>query len=344
MHEFRAEKRDISRMQLFINHKNQELHRLEVEQTVAERQLVSDAARIAILEGEYKQTTIRIEAAVARQVRIAEVALRNASEKARALWVLRQETERIRSDILKNEGFLEAIIVYRDFLVNLCPGRSDVMAYFHHPSVLLDEMHRVEHENLLIIQEYQHLHERLNAAAAPFRNRLEQTEQQELRAHAILAGIRQVEEIFGDLQPGEESDAECVRVASLVRKAYAKCFGGESDLSPLAILEKLENELEKMYRLEACVSPDFRAQKGNAKAQERREQQRRTKQALQKAEQQRKVQQAIERARKPMPRRWGRKVVERVIPIKEKKRAFERAEGKRREEERVEKLLFEENE
>jgi hypothetical protein len=81
-----------------------------------------------------------------------------------------------------------------------------------------------------------------------------------------------------------------------------------------------------------------------AKLKERRELQRLERQAQKEAEQQRKVQQAIERARKPIPRKFRRApIVERIIPLKGKVRSSEQAILKRIEEERLERLLFEDD-
>jgi hypothetical protein len=113
-----------------------------------------------------------------------------------------------------------------------------------------------------MIPKYQNAHERLNEVTGSFRDH---PEEQERHMEAILAGIQTAEEIFGEPKADNTSEADDARTASLVRKASAKCFGGESDLSTLTILEKLENDLEKMNRFEVYVNSNLREQPGNQK-------------------------------------------------------------------------------
>jgi hypothetical protein len=169
MHEFRDDTRDIYKIQLFIDHKHRELRELEREQRKAERELAADIARIPVLEDEYKKSSIQIAAAVARKTRMAEVAQRTLTEKRKEFHAVQQETELIRSAIVKNEGFRQTHSAYRDFLAIFRPRGIALTEFFTCPTVLLDDLHRIENENLFIIQHYNHLSEVFAASIASLR-------------------------------------------------------------------------------------------------------------------------------------------------------------------------------
>jgi hypothetical protein len=297
------------------------------------------------LTDEYKTTTIRIDAGVAHRRRVTDNAAQTTIEKARALQFARQETERIASEIAKNVELLEAMVSYRDFLTRLCPEDVSLLEHWHSPDVLLDELYRLESENLFIIEHYNRLNELSIASTVPFVEEFEVTRRQEEMAEELVRGIEIVQEFVGVLTPEQQHEVEAVeedynRISTAVRKAHRVCFGGKTDLTPLAILERFETEFERMYDLELGVAPEFKEQKRAAQEKERRELQRKAKHELHLMELQRKVLRAIERAKIPIPRKCGKPVVRRVIPIHERTRACELAIMKKREEERQERLLF----
>jgi hypothetical protein len=249
------------------------------------------------------------------------------------------------SAIARNVEMLEKAALYRDFLWRLCPDDREPMAFWASPGVMLDEIARIENETLFITEHYTRLSAIVEASIAPFSRTLEVTRQQEEIAEEMLRGIGAIEE-SPDAMPAEqqrrveEVDDEYVRIEGAVRKAHKGSFGGKTDLKPLAILEKFETEFERMYDLELGVDPEFRELKRAAQEKERRELQRKAWREWHLMEMQRKVMRAIERAKIPIPRKWGKKLVPRVIPRKERTRACELLEKRRREEQRQMQLLF----
>jgi hypothetical protein len=81
------------------------------------------------------------------------------------------------------------------------------------------------------------------------------------------------------------------------------------------MLERLENELERMYAATVRLSPQYLAEKQMAIDRARREEQRRQKQKTQELEQQRKMKAALERSTQPIHQRVGRPINPRMLPM-----------------------------
>jgi hypothetical protein len=348
MHEFREDTRDIYKAQLFIDHKRREMRHLERQKKKAEQDLVEDIARLAELDDEYKLGSIRIGAAVARKARMVEVAMRTAVEKRKAFESAQQEVGMVRAAISKNEELLQIYLRYQDFLRLLCPADSDNVRFFSGPEVLMAELHRIEEENLFIIQHYDHMCNLLSSSTAPISDRLEDTQEQSVIAKEKLEALEEVREFVGAWSPQQQQDidkseGEYAKLAQLIKRKYVSCFRRESEVDALAMLGKFEDELERMYVLEEKVDPAFREEKRIAKLKKRREAHRLERHARKEAEMQRKLQHVMERAKRPIPRRSTKIPVERIVPVRTTNRATEQELLRRREELRLEHLLFEDS-
>jgi hypothetical protein len=93
MHEVPEEKRGIYKLQLFDNQKNRKLKQLEHEHRKSDRVRTDHTLRLSVLGDEYKSSTIRIDAAVARKRLIADRVRQARVEKARMLKDAQGETE-----------------------------------------------------------------------------------------------------------------------------------------------------------------------------------------------------------------------------------------------------------
>jgi hypothetical protein len=138
----------------------------------------------------------------------------------------------------------------------------------------------------------------------------------------------------------DEIESEYARVVRLVEHAAASCFGSDTDLRPLGVLEQFQSEFERMFRLEALVQRAVLENKQAAKQKERREAQRKVKQAELDQEQQNKLQQVRERAAKPILVRFKRPVHQRMVPFTGKLSQTERHTLKKQEERRLERLMY----
>jgi DNA-binding transcriptional regulator GbsR (MarR family) len=256
-----------------------------------------------------------------------------------------EEAESIRSAIVIHEGNLETRQRYERFLMLFCPEELELLEYFSAPEVLVQDLHRIENENLFLLERCEHLQNILGGVLKPIQDGLETEAVQEARAKQDLTQILKVERA---LQPVrglsqrqvDEIESEYARVVRLVEHASATCFGGETELSPMAVLEQFQSEFERLFRLEAMVQRAVLEDKQAAKQKERREAQRKSKQAQFDLEQQKKLQQARERAAKPIPQKFKRPVVPRMVPVTEKLSRSELDSLKKREERRLERLLY----
>ena len=119
-----------------------------------------------------------------------------------------------------------------------------------------------------------------------------------------------------------------------------KCFKIESYSSSISQLEKIENELENLYRQIKKIDPKFVHEKQSIRDKERREKLKRDRQEKEAQEQRMKKEQAIERAKKPIKKKTGRPLYPRTKLMKVRKEDDDRTWLLRQEQERVEKLLY----
>ena len=150
---------------------------------------------------------------------------------------------------------------------------------------------------------------------------IDKTEAESSEVQDAMTKLKQVDEItLGNTgavaRECDDLDAERRRLAVMVTKTYKHCFGESADVNTLTRLERIENELEKMYRQSATIDPAFIAAKQAEKDKVRREIQRKEKAEQHDREQKRKLDQVIARARMPIKRRTGRPLFERKLPIK----------------------------
>jgi hypothetical protein len=139
----------------------------------------------------------------------------------------------------------------------------------------------------------------------------------------------------------DAQEAEIRTLSRLIDHTYILCFPKDgSDASPLVQLEKIEANLEVMHRELEKIAPDFIREKQIVKAKERREYQRRARQAKQAEDQKLKIAQAMERANKPIKRKEGRPLVRRAAPIMTRKNSDDQLVTMRREQMRIEKVLY----
>ena len=58
-------------------------------------------------------------------------------------------------------------------------------------------------------------------------------------------------------QDSRATDDELAQLSKYIQSAYVKCFGSKSDFGPTTMLERLENELEVLYKKIAELPPEF---------------------------------------------------------------------------------------
>ena len=345
MHEFIDEKREIYRLQLFIDKKNKEMRRFITEMEKSEKRIKEAESKMDALSDQYKMASVKIDAAVARRKKIADAAKRATSDKKRELQKVINNQQVLRSECAKKEVQLETYQAYHDFLMTFIRTGESIENKFVSPSVLVEELHNIENENLFLMSECQNLEYFVNSSTNNVINQLEETKIDEEHAHDKLNTIQKVQpfklkiskEQLDDVQ---EANLEFERLSRLIRRTYSRCISADADLKPITMLERLENTLESMYKTRDSIDPAFVEEKQTIKLKLRREMQRKAKQEKRAHEQKLKMEQAIERAKKPIPQKIGRPIHQRIIPVKSKVKDNEKERQKLLELEKEYNLLY----
>lgn len=345
MHEFVDEKREIYRLQLFIDKKNKDISNFSRNIETNNRRLQETETKIKNLSDQYKMTSIQIEAAVARSRKLADAAARETSLRKKELLRYKANCDMLESDIIKKEALLESYQLYKQFLTIFVPENSTIENYFTSPKILIDELEKIETDNLFIIQECDHIIDNLKRLAKSVKKELKTTDELSNAAIERLESIEKVEPSDFSLTQAQEKsmnemEDELYHISELIKKTYFNCLSHDTDIKPITMLERIENKLEKMYMLLVYVDPEFIEEKQAIKLRIRRDLQRKLKQEKQELEQKLKTEQAIERAKKPIPQKVGRPVNQRIIPIKAKIHDDEKEKAKLREIERERNLLY----
>jgi hypothetical protein len=344
--EFIVEKREIYLFQLFIDTKQKEIRTFRREESNEENGLTNEKKRIADEIEFNKMATIQFQAYIAHARKMADRAAQESAYKTRILRRLQASLEAIRSDISKNEATLEQYIPYSAYLETMTPAGEDFGYFFGKPDVLIEEMAKLERDTLHVITHYQH---RENLAIRGIESKHEsirQITESEQQIRDKLPAIPEVQSKHWKVsaQHQEEEDTAYTNLINRIEKTFENCFHIEANMAPLLMLERIENDLERMYELCDRVSPEFLAYKQANREKERRDQQRKEWQEKREKEQQRKVEQARERARKPIPRKTSRPIVQRFLPIGRRNVDDLVLQQKMREQEAEERLLYQPSE
>ena len=317
--EFILEKREKYLLQLIINKKSREIERLRNSQTMTERRVKERQKEIEDEASMLKLMTVRLEARLARARRLAEAAAQERATKARQLRQTQSNLEALRSEITRNEILLEEYRPYLEFLQTMLPMGKTIEYFLESRQLLIEELHNLENENLFLVQSCQHLEELLERAADLNDSEIAVILENE---REVIERIRQIEfppERNWELPPEQKkhvfASEEFRELTALVKKAYVGCFGHDADLDPISLLERLELQLERMYKLSTYVVPEFFEEKQFLKDRERREKTRKQRQEMAEREQRKKIEHAIERAKKPIPKKTGRPLYGRCLPV-----------------------------
>jgi hypothetical protein len=189
MHEFREDKRDIYKIQLFLDRKNREMRHLEKQQRREEQELAAAIQQISGVDETYKKRQTMVEAAVAQHRRAADTASRKRHESESLYRTALQDTERLRADIYRNEEEVATMRLYKKFLQRFIPGNGAVREYFHNPRVLVEELHRIEKVNLSLIQHCKHIDSLLQGSRDKFNDGLRRTDATEKVGMDLLLAL-----------------------------------------------------------------------------------------------------------------------------------------------------------
>lgn len=321
MAEFIDQKREIFLVQLLIDRKNKEIHRIQNLRKTEKKNIVEEYAKIAETSNQYKMTTNQNEAELTRGKRTMDAAIRKRTELSKELKKKSAFVAVLESEISRNEETLYSYRNYAEFMKKLTPSDKKMLDYFSQPKVLLDELEKVENENLFLIRHCQELTDEQESGLRTVQSEIDKTDAESNEVIDAMNKLQHVDAVqltgAGALSKECDTlDAQRRRLSNLVTRTYKHCFGEAADVNTLARLERIENELEKMYHQSAAIDPAFMAAKQSEKDKARRDIQRKEKVERQEKEQKRKLEQALARAQMPIKRRTGRPMVERTLPLK----------------------------
>ena len=342
MDEFVGQKREIFLVQLLIDRKNKEIQRIQNLRKTEKKNIAEEEAKIAEISNQYKMTTNQIDAELNREKKNMETAIRARTQSQK---ILKQKTTYVDAITAENTRNLETRATYQNykkFLENLTPPDKEIFEFFTSPEVLLNEIEKVENENLFLISQCQELLFEQETVTSAVRAEIKEKQKESDELKTKMGKLSQVEQftLLSDKESeNEEIEAELAKVAALVTSTYEECFNEVAAINTLSRLERIENELEKLYREAMNIEPDFIKAKQAEKDKKRREEQRKAKAEEHQREQARKHKQALLRAQMPVKRKTGRPVYERILPIKISKNPVDEKQ-KLLEEQQLEKFLF----
>ncbi|OHT05563.1 hypothetical protein TRFO_26630 [Tritrichomonas foetus] len=323
MHEFIDQKREIFLVQLLIDRKNKEIQRIQNTRQAEKNNIVEEGNKIAEISNQYKMTQNQIEAELQREKKTLDQAIKRRTDLQKELKKKTVFVDAVSSEIARNWETLKSYQTYRDFLACFVskdkPTKNDVMEYFQIPQTLMDEIEKVENENLFLLHHCQELTNEQEAARENISGAIDHAQGESDVIQNSMNKLKDVKEIVYNVHDSVDAETKALEVqvnklAKIVTLTYDECFNESADVNTLTRLERIEIEFEEMYLQASQISESFIIQKQSEKDKKRREEQRKAKNEELQKEQARKHKQALLRAQMPLKRKVGRPCNERTLP------------------------------
>lgn len=342
--EFIQEKRDIYHVQMLMDRKNYEIQRLNKQISNEESALLEQERNIEESSQSYKLQNAKIESELAHARKKMEEAVRKRVSATKNLRLFKQQVEQMKSEISKNLDILDDYQSYKIFLESLIPDGRSIEQYFTRPSDLMTEMEVVEKDNLFLIRQCHILMDMQNRGEKVMNEDINKTEMMIEKAQQKLLNIEEVpffdDSNFNVKDEQKEVEDEIKKFNKLVSHLFIRCYKKESNVSTIGILEKIENDLEEMYKKIDAIDPKFVSERQSMIDKRRREQIRKDKLEKQALEQKMKTDQALKRATQPIKKQTGRPLYERTTPVKIHKTNDAKLLAQKMEQQRVDTLLY----
>jgi hypothetical protein len=335
MAEFIKEKRDIFLIQLTIDRTHSETKRIYSTMANSEAEFDRLEKELEQTALEFKMRTSALSTRLTNAAKNVDVARRRNFEGRQKVKRLTASVSRLRSEISHYESQLEKMSLMKDFLWGMSTD-----GHFADPAGLTDKLDELEESNLRVCEYLGHYQWLFDAAMSDLETGMTETDAMIAVTEAKSENeLGQLEDL-GASPTSEAQDAELARLTELICHAYRECIGKDNDMLPLLQLERIEVQFNAMCQRLDRVSPDFIRERQLMQEKKRRDQQRIERQEKQDEEQKLKIAQAIERANQPIKRRTGRPVVRRGVPVRREKKNNLKLEALRREQARLENLLY----
>ncbi|EAY21772.1 hypothetical protein TVAG_237980 [Trichomonas vaginalis G3] len=340
MHDFVEQKREIFLAQLLIDRKMKEIERISQARKTEKKNIDEEESKIAETSNQYKMSRNQIDAELTRGKKSMEDAIKKRTEIFKELKKKDANVTVIQSEISKNQEILESYHNYYNFLKNLCPPTADPITYFTDPQQVINELTKVEMDNLFLIQHCHELSEEAENGLQQLNSEITKTVNEKKSIEKSTENLREVEQFQAPAVSNNNPvlDKNVKELTESVKKCYVTCFGVHADINPLTMLERIENQLEAMYNKCGTIDQKFLTEQMLLREKKRREEQRIEANKKKQEDIARKAAAALERAKKPIKKRTGRPLNERTLPIKARRTVDEKQ--KQEEEKAVDDFLF----
>ncbi|EAX99644.1 hypothetical protein TVAG_091110 [Trichomonas vaginalis G3] len=356
--EFISQKREIFLAQLAIDTKQEELQRLEKLEKEEESALKAKAAEINLFKTQFANF---IESDGKATMDAGKAAEKKAKERLEVSMKIKQVSGQIstlRNEIAHQDEKLTECQQYEQFLESLTPPEwrktHPGEMYFKDPDQLINIIASLEEQNMFLIRHCQEAEEAVERYRTKFNELLESREgglkqmatnkeekERELQVTREKNGQYKIDSEFkyGN-ELGDEEYNQIQQDIINFHKSLGFDVSSSNDIAMM--LRRIENRMEELImRLEKFEQSTVKSL-ALEKERERRDLKRTKDQEEKQRGQAEKVKKAIELANKPIERKLGRPLVERIIPKKGQSRQEEedKARQEKLEKEADEQLLF----
>ena len=347
MPERMLQKRQIYMTQLLIDKKRTEMSKLARSKIITQDKLEKDENDVNNEIDEYKQTMNALQAALSKSRKRAAENSQQYSSLVKQLSQLQSSVNAKSAIISKNEEILEQYQEYEQFLKVFLPVKyeNNIFEYYNSPSVLIQELDEMQRETLNLVNCYQHFVDVEGVLNEKTEKRFKEQEEEDQKITQIIERTQLPKvEVYHSKTVEKSKDKLTAKIDKLkqtISETYMICFGRKADISPMNMLEKIEQSLENMLKIEQTVPSDVLEEIKAAKEEERREKERQEGHERRRLEQLQKIEKALERANKEIPRHDKRRPIQRMIPVKKHHTTDKELNKERLAQERENKMLFE---
>lgn len=359
LRDFIAQKREIFLAQLAIDTKREELQRLERLEREEEANLKAKEDEIDQFREQFRAFLESDGQATMEARKSAENKSKDRLKVSMQIKQVSSQISTLRNEIAHQDEKLQECQDYQQFLESLTPPdwrkrHPPPEMYFTDPQQLLTIIVSLEEQNMFLIRHCQEAEEAVERYRTKFNKLLEERDgsmtemmqnreekQKELQA---TQEKNQQYKVEGEFRYGNElSESELSELQTAIIQFHEVLgFDAASSNDIAMMLRRIENKMEeliqKLERLDQVTVKALALEKEHL----RREQQRTFTQENAKQQQMEKMRKAVAQANKPIKRKTGRPLYERMVPKKGKSRQEEeeKARALKAEQAADEELLF----
>ena len=359
LREFISQKREIFLAKLAIDTKNEELERLSRLENEEQTNLKSKEGEINLFRDQFRNFLEFDGQSTMEARRSAEKKSKERIDLSMKIKQVSSQISALRNEIAHQDEKLQECIDYQKFLESLTPNEWRQknplpLIYFQEPKQLLNIFSSLEEQNMFLINHCQEAEETVERYRNIFNNLLNNrditisnlilTKEEKEKELNFKKENNDQYKINGQFHHGNElTNEEYQSIQSAIINFHEQLgFDSTSSNDLNSMMKRIENKMEEMIYKLSLLPDTFVKELANEKEHHRREQDRAEKQIQQKIAQQEKIQKAITLANKPIKKKVGRPLMERMIPLKGHSRLEEeeKIKNEKAQEEADKELLF----